>query len=152
MVMDSYDFTDDALDELRWPRLGLSIDFRHLAGVEPALILDLVVPAEADALALERGFVLTADGRRTVTSPHRSEVWILGALPRTPAGIDRPISFASRSQNSDTLHKLYFSLPADGAWQFETPAMSSNSYELAPKAVSGTSTGGRASLSVSEDA
>ncbi len=137
-----------AIDEaLSGPSIGVSLDVRKLAGFELALVLDFRIPSTEQEFALCGPFFLTVAGERSPTTPLRSELWVLTPGTRSPTPLVNPQLFSSQSQSADSLYKMYFVLPHEGEWQFETPRMQSLDYELASRKISGQSTGGHATVS-----
>jgi hypothetical protein len=103
------------------PSVSLSADVRRLAGFEPALVVDLVVPAERGPMCVDGSFaVIGRDGDQDLT-PERSEAWVLRAGPRTPISIDPQIEFLPLSAEANTLYKLYFRLPLEQQWRLRVP-------------------------------
>jgi hypothetical protein len=137
-----------AIDEaLSGPSIGISLDVRKLAGFEPALVVEVRIPSKEQEIALCESFFMTVAGERGPTTPLRSELWVLTPGTRSPTPLVNPQLFSSQSHSADSLYKMFFVLPREGEWQFETPRMQSLDYELASQKISGQSSGGRATVS-----
>ena len=103
------------------PSVALSSDSRKKAGFEPALVIDLAVPAAYEPMKLDGSFLVRVDADYLEAPYERSEAWVLEPGPRSPISLEAATEFPSRSSKAPTLYKLYFRLPPSERWLFKSP-------------------------------
>lgn len=111
------------LEGLEGPNLRLGADVRRKAGFDPALVVDVGVPAGSDAVHFAGNFRLRVGGTWTTFPPQRVEAWVLISGPRTPTEVEFTPVFESLSATARTLYKLYFQLRPAEIFELSVPTL-----------------------------
>lgn len=96
------------------PTVRLGADVRRLAGFDPALVIDIGVPAGTEPVRLCGGLRVMVGGTWSDIMPGRAQSCVLDDGARVPVTVDYSTEFGSLSRTARTLYKLYFHLrPAE---------------------------------------